>query len=48
MYTVLHVETYDAEPTTVVAIDTYVVKYGHEVNFASGWYRHEIYPLTKV
>lgn len=39
----MHLGSYDEEPTTIRAMDTYAVEHDYEVDFASGRFHHEIY-----
>lgn len=39
----MHLGSYDEEPTTIKAMDTYAVEHDYEVDFASGRFHHEIY-----
>lgn len=38
-----HIGSYDNEPTTITALDTYAAENGYQVDFASGRHHHEIY-----
>lgn len=39
----MHLGSYDEEPTTIKAMDTYAAEHDYEVDFASGRFHHEIY-----
>lgn len=39
----MHMGSYDAEPSTIAAMDAYAEAEGYQVDFTSGRYHHEIY-----
>lgn len=39
----MHLGSYDEEPTTIRAMDTYAVEQDYEVDFAAGRFHHEVY-----
>lgn len=39
----MHMGSYDDEPPTIDAMDTYAAEQGYQVDFTSGRYHHEIY-----